>query len=405
MQRNRHHLLLLVALIIGFGWSQHSNAQDVEPVLACGDTIAGQAGAAGEPQRYPIFVPIGENETVRLVVQAQPLPLGALADPLALKVIDANAFEFASMLPMDAPGTLETEPLTRPGVYDIEVTGTPATPYQLLISCVQINGTVTSNNNRVQGMTCGQIVENTYLPADTLHLYAIVLIEGDTLQLSVEPLQQGNNPLSAAIYAPDDAELPPETATAPQTGVYRVVVVAEVTDELTYRVSADCTLGNGQRILPDENDILVLEPTMLDTPPFQAEAANTVPDFSAQAAPAVPASTAADIVVPLELDTPNNGVITPDFDGVYAYQFEAEAGDTYTLDVERLTGNLSLGVVVASDSTPALFEATLVGARTTSTEFTVPTAGTYAIRIAATETGLPGTPQTTGFSIRLTPVQ
>jgi hypothetical protein len=103
-------------------------------------------------------------------------------------------------------------------------------------------------------------------------------------------------------------------------------------------------------------------------------------------------------VSPLPLEI-GSGTITPNNSEIVAFAFEANAGDTLQLDLQRRAGNLNLGLVVLSVNNEVVSYGGLITGDTFSTHLTLPSAGQYTIGVFRIDLLPPGNPEATAFQV------
>lgn len=154
-----------------------------------------------------------------------------------------------------------------------------------------------------------------------------------------------------------------------------------------YTLLIGCTLRDGTVIEPGEtvqqttDDGSTTSATTIDeTDSGLSNVANVeVPEFGFPGLAPVDFSNG--VTVPLQAEAPNSGSISPDFEGIFGYAFSGSAGETVTLDFERQSGNLNLGLVVLSADNQVAFQASLLNSNSLTTEFALPEDGDYTIGV------------------------
>lgn len=383
--------------------------------LACGENLTNRFAPDQVEHVYPIEVESGVN----LILHADPLPLSS-GGTLTIEVFLPNGFAIEALpyAPEAPAATFETGELTTSGVYDVIVYGEGVSDYQLFVSCVQDDGTVITNNNLTQGIVCGEQVDNPVTRLDELQRYYIALNAGDSMRVTSESLQGdfGDLRLEAGLYSPNNAELDRvsidfksairtiDTGPVPTTGVYRLYVRTYDSSAGDVRMAIDCALADGsvvqstydpQRppldatlLTPADPPVVDAPPAPLDPPPLDPPPANALtPDLTRT------------VSVPLATGIANTGVITPEFEGLFTFTFEAQALELVELNVERSTGNLNVGVVVVDSDNTVIYLAHLITGRTLATQIEVPAAGEYAIGFYPLPIPPPAPPQATVITV------
>lgn len=108
------------------------------------------------------------------------------------------------------------------------------------------------------------------------------------------------------------------------------------------------------------------------------------------------------ITIPLTPDTPNTGSINPGFDSVFGFTFEGIEGATVSLEFNRLSGNVALGLAVISDSNQIAYMSALVSSTAMSLTFTLPSAGQYTIGVFRIDLVPLPSPEATSFTVEAT---
>ena len=154
-------------------------------ILSCGDTLSDQFSSNDLSHTYSI----GINTGTILIVHSDPLPLSESLN-LSLEILNANGAIIGanSYTPDENPNTIETTAILASGTYEVIVSGDEAGTYQLFISCIDEEGQVTSNNNLVQDLACGQQIDNMMIRFDEIHRYYLYLEEGVVMDVFLEAL-------------------------------------------------------------------------------------------------------------------------------------------------------------------------------------------------------------------------
>jgi hypothetical protein len=105
------------------------------------------------------------------------------------------------------------------------------------------------------------------------------------------------------------------------------------------------------------------------------------------------------LTLPLFDGTPMTGVITPTGGEILGFQFEANAGDVLDLNLNRVSGNLNLGLVVLSNTNEVVSYGGLITGDTFSTRLTLPSAGQYTVGVFRVDLLPPAAPAATAFQI------
>jgi hypothetical protein len=264
--------------------------------------------------------------------------------------------------------------------------------YNLYISCVKADGTVISAGNFVTGIVCGSIVRNTFSRDRVNHSYFINLNEDDRLNIVTEVLRPSFTDLKVDIglftldgftidqlnanHAEQSQTL--NTEPLPGSGVYRIFVRSNTTSRGEYNIFIGCRLRDGTVINPGD-----IPPT-----PTHAPEVTSLPlesSFSGFGFPGVATVDFSDgIEVPLQA---GQSQIIPVGGDVVLYTYQASADEIRTLNISRLSGNISIGVsVINRDTNEIIFFGGLPSSDNLSVELTFPSAGTYAIGLFRVDT-------------------
>jgi hypothetical protein len=150
-----------------------------------------------------------------------------------------------------------------------------------------------------------------------------------------------------------------------------------------YTLTINCIDRNGNPILPPEQS-----PDPLPAP--VQPTASLIPDLSSVA------------LIPLIAGVPMGGGVAIDPGAPTAYIIEGSEGQQLTLSLQRLAGNLNLGVVVLAPNNEALSFASLIGGGELSLSATLPTSGSYTVGIFRVDIAPPAVPEPTAFQIQAT---
>jgi hypothetical protein len=103
--------------------------------------------------------------------------------------------------------------------------------------------------------------------------------------------------------------------------------------------------------------------------------------------------------IPMVGGTPMTGAVTPTGSEILGYTLDGKVGNTVELGVNKLSGNLNLGVVVLSADNKVVFQASLVTSTALTTTFTLPSDGQYTIGVFRVDLLPPDAPQPTAFQV------
>jgi hypothetical protein len=108
------------------------------------------------------------------------------------------------------------------------------------------------------------------------------------------------------------------------------------------------------------------------------------------------------VTIPFMPGVPNTGSIAPGFSSVFGFTLAASAGDTYTIDFTRVSGNLNLGIAIMSPDNRVVFYGGMITSDALSTRLTLPAAGDYTIGVFRVDLLPPASPETTIFQVTAT---
>ena len=165
-----------------------------------------------------------------------------------------------------------------------------------------------------------------------------------------------------------------------------------------YNMFIRCTLRDGTVIEPGD--------TIADDP-APVEDTDENPATTTAIAPAFgfpglnPVDFTNGVTVPLQAEAPNTGSISPGFEGIFGYSFSGSAGETVTLDFERQSGNLNLGLVVLSADNQVAFQASFINSQTLNTTFMLPVDSDYTVGVFRIDLSSVDAPEPTSFTVSL----
>jgi len=143
-----------------------------------------------------------------------------------------------------------------------------------------------------------------------------------------------------------------------------------------YSLAISCKLKGGKFIGPSG----ATESTD-ETAPNTSVVTNTQPSTLPFSGNGFPGLAPVDFsnVTKIPLVTSQSVTFSPTGSDVFGLTVDAKAGDKFSLNYTRLSGNVNLGLAVLSASNEVIFQASLVTSDMLTTTFTFPTAGTYTI--------------------------
>lgn len=238
---------------------------------------------------------------------------------------------------------------------------------------------------------CGAIIEGEISQPDVINQYSIDFSAGDTINLELIPVSpdipteihvtdiNGNLVGGWGVTTPRGVT----PITLPISGTYLIKVFASLRQITAYTVYIGCTLKNGTVINPGD----LVTPAPEPTQPFSGYGFPGLPpvDFT-------PAMKLA--LVPA---TPMTGAIINS--EIFGFTLDAAANDQLDLAINRISGNLNLGVVVLSPENQVVFYGGLITSESLSTRLTLPSAGQYTIGVFSVDLLPPASPEATAFQV------
>jgi hypothetical protein len=275
---------------------------------------------------------------------------------------------------------------------------------------------------------CGGIIEGEFSTNAEEHNYTIQLSAGDTLDLSIEPL---GGQLSTILFVSGPTNLGvvismgstndparyqyPELMAAPAvntgqlsaSGIYTIRITnfvfrfyrfaqdsyqdfLEAGGVGVYTLYVGCTLRDGTVIAP--GDVLVTDSS------GETEITNEDSGTAAQSN-LTPITFPGAANIPLSSGVTAPGVMSPEGVPTYTYTFSAVAGDIFSLQVDRTSGNLNLGIVLLSPAGEIVFYGGLLINNSLPVAFNLPADGQYTIGIFRVDLIPPAAPEATTFQV------
>jgi len=163
-----------------------------------------------------------------------------------------------------------------------------------------------------------------------------------------------------------------------------------------YSLAISCKLKGGKFIGPSG----ATESTD-ETAPNTSVVTNTQPSTLPFSGNGFPGLAPVDFsnVTKIPLVTSQSVTFSPTGSDVFGLTVDAKAGDKFSLNYTRLSGNVNLGLAVLSASNEVIFQASLVTSDMLTTTFTFPTAGTYTIGLFRVNLVMVANPQPTKIVI------
>ena len=245
---------------------------------------------------------------------------------------------------------------------------------------------------------CGDVIENEFLVDYEVHNYVLNMRAGDLIEAYVIPV--GSRLYTRIVFQAPNGEFfghskpgsKQETEPRPKAnsdvlsanGVYEMEVnnwewwgqPSKSTGVGVYTVYIGCTLKDGTVIRPGET----LQPTATPIPPIPP-----TPVFSGFGFSGLPARDfSTGIVLPLTLGQP---LPVPVGSDVALYIYSATANEVRTLKINRISGDISIGVtVIHKDTNELIFFGGMPFSDTLSVQLTFPSDGVYALGLFRVDT-------------------
>jgi len=267
---------------------------------------------------------------------------------------------------------------------------------------------------------CGDKFENEFFKNYEFHDYNIDLAPGDSISITGD--QTGDNlkytfglfsPTQLLVMLANDGDTMrspfAESGVLSARGTYLLRVAnsdigsdAGTSSYYTggtgmYTLGIGCKLKDGTLIPPGSNTAPKTTPNA--TPVITGTQPSTVP-FSGNGFPGLPPVDFSNTVKqPLDMTKPLTLTFSPTGSDVSGFTVDAKAGDKFSLNYKRLSGNGNLGLAVLSEKNEVIFQASLVTSDMLTTTFTFPTAGTYTIGLFRVNLVMVANPQPTKIVI------
>lgn len=317
----------------------------------------------------------------------------------------------------------------------------------LMVSPV-VNAQEVTRQNAVS-VTCGTIIEGEFTSDFVEHNYALNIDPGTALDVTVTPFGSGlsmglfltgpTNQILAMNGGNTDSRgisyLPVRNAPALTTeglgsrGTHTIHITNfevdyyDVSDDAYYYLSSDeaagiglytlyigCTLRDGTVINPGEIVDNIQPPqnttSQVMTVTVQETIAQLVSDPDFFGFPGLaPVDMSAVARIPLSDGIPFTGAVTPTGGEILGYTISATTDQLINLTVERLSGNLNLGVAVIDADSNLLYFSALVTSEVMSTRLRMPADGEYIVGVFRLDLLSPDAPDATAFSIQIDSVE
>lgn len=272
--------------------------------------------------------------------------------------------------------------------------------YVILIASLLFGSTVLSQGYPT--VRCGDSVTTEFTESFQTLVYSVALRPGDTIRVSAnrtfDYLEFGVGSYTG-IYAPSGSKIDGFTGS---NGVISVSSGAlgergdyqihfrnyEAYGEFQFAVS--CTRDGAEF---DESVTIQIMPTN------QSDSIES--QFSGIGFPGLlPVDFSSVARIPLTSDSSSiTGAITTNGQEILGYTLDADTGSRVDLTINRLSGNLSIGVVVLSEDNKTIFQASLVTSTSLTTSLILPSSGRYTFGIFRIELVPLDNPEATAFEL------
>jgi len=261
---------------------------------------------------------------------------------------------------------------------------------------------------------CGDVIEGEFTKNEESQDYSIDLAPGDTISVTGD--QIGDELVYAfGLFSPtglkvvlsndgDKMQSPfAESGILSDRGTYLLRVAnVSIGDNGSlgiytggtgvYSLAISCMLKGGKFIGPSGAGASTTE-----SGAATGSQPSTLP-FSGNGFPGLPPVDFSN-VTKIPLVTSQSVTFSPTGSDVFGLTVDAQAGDKFSLNYTRLSGNVNLGLAVLSASNEVIFQASLVTSDMLTTTFTFPTAGTYTIGLFRVNLVMVANPQPTKIVI------
>lgn len=255
---------------------------------------------------------------------------------------------------------------------------------------------------------CGSIIEGEFVRGDDgpFTYYAVELSAGDQLRVSGETfgdyLRFSIGILNPGGVGGDDTrdvnwkyslrENPvAESEELSERGTYQIRLRSY--DPGFYTLYVACTLRDGTVINPGDT----VQPADNPSQPSVA------PTFFGTGFPGLPPVDFTNgVTIPFTIGAPNTGSVSPGFEGVFGFTLDVNAGETYTFNFAKVSGNLNLGIAILSTDNQIVFYGGMIASNRLSTDVTFPANGQYTVGVFRVDLLPPDAPEATVFQVTAT---
>lgn len=271
-------------------------------------------------------------------------------------------------------------------------------------------------------LNCGDIIEDEFISDSQQHDYSISLNAGDSVQIIGTPIGQtlqfglalfnstaqlvtayengaiSNNPnITSPILSSNGIYTFTVSNTNMQVSTSLATPVQQSGGLGVYILYIGCHLRDGTVIQPGDSLATVEPPTTDITNSIALQS-----EFSGFGFPGLAPVDMSDVArIPITAGIPFTGAITPAGSEILGYTVSATTDQRINLNVERLSGNLNLGVVVIDADSNIIYFSALVTSEAMSTRIRIPADGEYMVSAFRLDLLSPDVPEATAFSVQV----
>lgn len=250
-------------------------------------------------------------------------------------------------------------------------------------------GTTVYRSEAQSAAMCGDIIEGevSVQEANAGHTYVLSVNAGDEVTITASPFGESPNVI-LALFDPANVRIEYENNTIrgdetianfvmPATGAYQIRLTTSGDNPFAYVLSIGCTLRDGTVVEPGDT---------LDPNPGPGATPTDAPGFAGYGFPGVaPVDFSTGVEIPLARSQAMTAPVGGDL--VTLYTYAAAAGETATLRLSRVSGEISVGVaVINKDTNAVIFLGGMPFSNNLSVELSFPADGTYAIGLFRLDT-------------------
>jgi len=266
---------------------------------------------------------------------------------------------------------------------------------------------------------CGDILEDEFTSGGEQHVFEIDLNAGDILtmeSLSISGVMSSQlvlydpneNRLEATYTLGNPNSVDPTLVSdpLPTNGTFTIYHTSRNSTSTgvgIHTLFVSCTLRDGTVIAPGDtittvgDDGTQVETTVTDPSIVPA------PDFGIPGLPPVDLSNVARF--PLTVGAGMNGGLSPTGSEVLGYSFEGTADQRLNLTVQRVSGNLNIGVAVIDSESNLIHFSAMVTTEATTSRLHIPANGEYTVSVFRLNLSPPDNPEATAFAVQIDTVE